>query len=172
MTEAESPRRAIVRVDACIETSLDDLPDGHGGWRQGFLDALAETSNVTESAAAAGIDKSLVYRVRRTDGAFARAWCAALDEGYLHLEMETLGRLRMGVGKDEPKYDLANALRLLSLHRDRGQRERGEGEQRDEAAIIASIDAKLERIRARQENVARLLHEEGINAPRLSGGND
>ncbi len=172
MTEASSSRGALVRIEATVESPFEDPADAHGGWRRTFLDALAESSNVKQSAQEAGVDKSLVYRVRRNNPDFARAWRTALDEGYLHLEMETLERLRNGVDKDEPKYDISNALRLLSLHRDRGERERDTGEQRGEAEVIASLNAKLERIRARQENVARLLHEEGIYAPRRSGGDD
>lgn len=145
---------------------------GDGHWRDRFLAALAETSNVVESAREAGVDKSLAYRIRRQDSNFASAWHAALDEGYLHLEMETLCRLRSGTGPDERKVDLANALRLLSLHRNRAEHQSAQRETRDEAAIFAAIDEQLDRIRARHENVSRLLREDGVSAVRIPGGNE
>ena len=84
-------------------------------WRAFFLDHLAETSNVTAAAHFAGVNPSRAYKVRREDAAFARKWYAALLEGYEHLELETLRRLREGVPADGPKFDIANALRLLTL---------------------------------------------------------
>jgi hypothetical protein len=80
-------------------------------WRVVFLDYLAATSNVTESAAKAGISTSRAYKVRREELAFARQWLAALSEGYTHLEMEVLRRLREGDFKtaDGDKFDFANA---------------------------------------------------------------
>ncbi|HEY6817206.1 MAG TPA: hypothetical protein VI168_16835 [Croceibacterium sp.] len=65
-------------------------------WTRAFLAALAETSNVARAAKAAGVCTSTVYEARRDDRAFARAWGAALCEGYDNLEMELLGRLREG----------------------------------------------------------------------------
>ncbi len=169
MTEAENPRRRLVRVEASFEEAGSELGSG---WRQVFLEALAETSNVTEAAEAAGVNASLPYRLRRNDAGFARDWRAALLEGYEHLEMETLRRLRVGTGKDDPKYDIANALRILALHKGTVAEERSAGDERDEDALIASLDAKLARIRAREENVTRILQEEGVSAPRLSGADD
>lgn len=65
-------------------------------WRRLFLDHLAESSNVTESAAKAGISPGRAYKVRREEAEFARQWLAALWEGYTHLEMEVVRRLRQG----------------------------------------------------------------------------
>jgi hypothetical protein len=89
-------------------------------WRTRFLDHLAESSNVTRSAEHAGIEISRVYRLRRAQPDFARAWQVALSEGYTHLEMEVLRRLREGDFKtsDGEKFDFANAIRLLAAHRD------------------------------------------------------
>ena len=63
-------------------------------WRGLFLDYLAESSNVKQSAAKAGINPSRAYKVRREEPEFARQWLASLYEGYIHLEMEVLRRLR------------------------------------------------------------------------------
>lgn len=172
VTEAESPRRHFVRIEALIDDGGSDPTGLATDWRQAFLEKLAETSNVAESAEAAGVAPSTAYRRRRQDAAFARDWRSALAEGYEHLELETLHRLRAGTGKDDPKFDIANALRILALHKDAVAQERGGRETRDEEAILASIDAKLERMRAREENVARLLRDDGVSAPRLSGGNE
>lgn len=132
------------------------LKEGEGGrinnnWRRLFLDHLAESSNVTASAEKAGISASRAYKVRREETEFARLWQEALAEGYLHLEMEVLRRLRAGDGKtsDDGKFDFANAIRLLAAHRDSVAR--GAGEVRDVTAaeVRMSIDRKIEDIRRR-----------------------
>jgi len=128
-------------------------------WRGLFLDKLAETSNVAAAAREAGINPSRAYKVRRCEPDFARQWYEALLEGYEHLELETLHRLRMGTGKDDPKFDIGNALRLLALHKETVARERALRDDEDEDAILASLDAKIEAMRAREEEAARLLIE-------------
>ena len=118
-------------------------------WQKHFLDHLAESSNVTQSAKVAGINPSRAYLVRRQDAEFARQWLAALWEGYLHLEMEVLRRLREGDQKagETDKYDFANAIRLLNAHRDNAARAQAEQRNVSAAEIRASIDRKVERIR-------------------------
>jgi hypothetical protein len=118
-------------------------------WRTLFLDFLAETSNVADSARRAGINPSRAYKVRREEPEFARAWLGALWEGYTHLEMEVLRRLRDGdhstTGKD--RYDFANAIRLLTLHRENAARAQAVQRNVSTAEIRASIDRKIEAIR-------------------------
>jgi len=116
-------------------------------WRGVFLDFLAETSNVTKAAEKAGINPSRAYKIRRAEPDFAKQWRAALLEGYEHLEMETLRRLRDGTDADGRKFDIANALRLLSLHRDSVAR--AQAEQRNVSAeeVRASINRKVQAIR-------------------------
>ncbi len=120
-------------------------------WRSLFLDTLAETSNVSAAARKAGINPSRAYKVRRIEPAFRTKWQEALLEGYEHLEMETLHRLRMGVssGKDDRKFDIANALRLLSLHSQTVAHERAIREEEDEEVILAELNAKIDAMRAR-----------------------
>lgn len=65
-------------------------------WSKTFLAELAITSNVTASAAKAGICKSQAYEARRIKPEFNRTWQQALCEGYDNLEMELLHRLRTG----------------------------------------------------------------------------
>lgn len=133
------------REDACPKQAKYDE----------FLSHLAETSNVSASAHAAGISTSAIYQKRRQDPSFARRWLAALYEGYLHLEMEILCRLREGEmqGKDDNKYDFANAIRLLSVHRENAARAQAEQRNVDAKAVRSSIDRKIEAIRqqVRQE---------------------
>ncbi|MEO0871979.1 MAG: hypothetical protein AAFY19_08495 [Pseudomonadota bacterium] len=117
--------------------------------RRRFLESLAESSNVSKSARHAGIHPSRAYRVRREEPAFARQWLAALWEGYMHLEMEVLRRLREGDNSagEKEKYDFANAIRLLNAHRENAARAQAEQRNVNAADIRASIDRKVEAIR-------------------------
>jgi len=141
------------------EQKVGEKPDLNRHWRTLFLAVLAETSNVSAAAREAGVNPSRAYRVRREEADFRREWYAALLEGYEHLELETLYRLRMGTeaGKDDRKFDIANALRLLMLHRETVARERAQNGQQDEAAVLAAINQRLETIRARELEIARFL---------------
>lgn len=139
-------------------------------WRETFLAELARTSNVTGAARRAQVDTSSVYRLRRTDPGFARAWQEALAEGYDNLEMDLLRRLREGElegGKSKErarrKYDNANAFRLLAAHREAVGRQRALRQDEDEEAILASIDAKLEAMRQRSLALGELLQDEDGN---------
>lgn len=122
-------------------------------WRARFMEQLAVTSNVDRSAEAAGITPARAYKLRRTDADFARQWAAALAEGYLHLEMEVVRRLREGDIKvgDSDKFDFANAIRVLAAHR--GSSAHGQSQVRDVsvAEVRASIESKIDGIRRRME---------------------
>lgn len=113
-------------------------------WRSDFLMALAETSNVTAAAATAGVKPGRAYKSKRNEPEFARLWREALCEGYDNLELELLHRLRFGEAKDvDAKFDNANALRLLTQHRETVARQRAIRENADIADVRASIHAKL-----------------------------
>lgn len=118
-------------------------------WREKFLACLAETSNVTASAECADISLSWVYKTKREDRAFGENWLEALCEGYDHLEMELLCRLRHGEARDIPpvKYDNATALRLLLAHRDTRARQIARHDNITTEEVRASLDAKLDRLR-------------------------
>lgn len=120
-------------------------------WRSRFVDHLSISSNVTRSAEQAGISLSRAYRVRRTDPDFARQWQAALADGYLHLEMEVVRRLREGdfEAGDGQKFDFANAIRLLAAHRDAASGSQARERDVSAAEVRASIDRKIEEIRRR-----------------------
>jgi hypothetical protein len=145
---AKSPGKRIA-----IRPSLKQGEEGriNNNWRRLFLDCLAESSNVTLSAEKAGVSTSRAYKVRREEAEFAREWLVALAEGYLHLEMEVVRRLREGDSKagDDGKFDFANAIRLLAAHRDNAARGASEVRDVSPAEVRASIDRKIEDIRRR-----------------------
>jgi hypothetical protein len=117
-------------------------------WRTYFLQALAETSNVRLSAERAGVSPSRAYKTRREDAAFKATWNAALLEGYEYLEMEVLGHLR----SPDPsrKFDVAGAIRAISLHRETIAAERARADGRDEQTVLDSIDAMIDQMRERR----------------------
>ncbi|MBV7258397.1 hypothetical protein KCG46_02265 [Erythrobacter sp. WH158] len=139
--------RQRTRIKKQFKEGDGTKPNRH--WRSLFLDYLAESSNVSESARKANINPSRAYKVRREEPEFARQWLAALWEGYIHLEMEVLRRLREGdqQTEDSDKYDFANAIRLLNVHRENAIRAQAEQRNVSAAEIRASIDRKVERIR-------------------------
>lgn len=138
-----------------------------------FIAALAETSNVAAACAAAGMTTGQIYRLRRTDPAFARRWFDALAEGYDNLEMELLGRLRAGDNGDasKSKFDTATAFRCLAAHRESVAREKGRRTLADEVATIASINAKIDRLRLNEaESDKAIAAARKANRQKLKGG--
>jgi hypothetical protein len=140
-------RRKPVKIKRQLKEGEDPGLNRH--WQGLFLDYLAESSNVSESARKAGANPSRAYKLRREDPEFARKWLAALYEGYLHLEMEVVRRLREGDMQTEnaDKYDFANAIRLLAAHRDNAARAQAQHRNVSAAEVRASIDRKVEAIR-------------------------
>lgn len=128
------------------------LPD----WTPRFLAELANTSNVTAAAKAAKVATSMAYDLRRKNGEFNRRWQVALCEGYDNLEMELLHRLRAGevrpsagAKKGVRAFDNGTAFRLLAAHRESAARQRAIRDSEDSEAVLARINAKLERMRER-----------------------
>ncbi|MGC1270754.1 MAG: hypothetical protein WA842_09185 [Croceibacterium sp.] len=137
----------------------DDIPpSGVAGWRSRFLEALVETSNVSASAIRAAIPLRTVYKARRNDPAFAAKWRAALAEGYENLEMELLAYLRDPQGR--AKMDVANAIRLMAMHREEVARERAVEDDRSEAEVLESINRMIDDMRLRSAANSALLAEE------------
>lgn len=136
-------------------------------WQKPFLAALAESSNVAAAARKARIDVSTVYKTRRAEPPFARAWFEALCEGYDNLELDLLHRLREGEldggakAKARRKFDNATAFRLLAAHRASVQRQRGRNDYAYEDSVLAAINAKLEKMRQRTEALPAALGEDG-----------
>jgi hypothetical protein len=67
-------------------TPSEQLPGRH--WRKRFLETLAITSNVARAAEVSKVGLGRAYETRRAEPDFARAWQAAIADGYLNLEME------------------------------------------------------------------------------------
>jgi hypothetical protein len=126
--------------------SEGDRP-GTGHWRVYFLEHLVQTSNVRAAAAYARVAPSRAYRTRKQDAGFARAWDAALAEGYRDLEMDLLAYLRNP--SPDHKMDVASAIRLLSLHRQAVVQSRAEENEQSEQDVLDSIDAMIDEMRQR-----------------------
>ena len=142
---------------------------GKTAWRKIFLAELALTSNVAASARKAKVDVSTAYKLRRSEGRFAREWFDAMCEGYDNLEMDLLQRLREGEldggaakTRAKRKYENATAFRLLAAHRISVNRTRARRHDEDESAIYAAIHTKLEAMRQRAEALPALLEQHGI----------
>lgn len=130
--------------------------------RRAFLDALGASCNVTLSAAAAGFSKEALYRRRRLDPAFAADWQAALEQGYLRLEMVLVRRANeLLEGKpgdhlpdpDAPFHDMTvrDAIAILQLHRASAK---GEGKSPGWRARPRSLDEMRESILKKLEAIA------------------
>lgn len=154
--------KAALNVQAAAIGSNDNIaaPAANGGWQKPFLEKLAETSNIKRSSAHANVPLSTVYKLRARGGDFAAKWDAALYEGYTNLEMEVLGYLR----DVEPGYkmDVANALRLLAAHKETVAREKARRSRRDKKDVLASLNAKIDKMRERKAAAAKLLAGDGV----------
>lgn len=148
--------------DAIRKVGARATPTGRNSGRdkrriERFLAELAATSNVAAAAALAEMSVGNIYRLRRTDPAFALRWYAALAEGYDNLEMELLQHLRGQDGEagetpaeaPKRKLDVATTLRCLTAHRESVAREKGRRALAVEVATIAAINAKIDAMRAR-----------------------
>ena len=71
-------------------------------WTDAFLTHLAECGILTDAAAAAGVDRSTVFRRRQTDKEVAQAVDEAIDMAADKLEREA--RRRAIEGTEEPVY--------------------------------------------------------------------
>jgi hypothetical protein len=148
-------RKPAIKLPAKLREQ-DDIPSNRH-WRTYFLFHLVETSNITAAAKSAGIATSRAYRTRQDDPEFAAQWQVALAEGYKNLEMELLGYLRNP--SPEHKMDVANAIRLLTLHRQTVAQQRAQHDDRSEQEVLDSIDAMIDEMRQRSAANSALLDE-------------
>jgi len=152
-TSGARRKKGAVRLPSKLREQGDNPGSRH--WRTYFLAHLVETSNVRAAADAAGIVPSRAYRTRQVDPEFAAQWRIALAQGYENLEMELLANLR--APGTAAKMDVANAIRLLSLHRETAARARALADNRSEAEVLESIDAMIDEMRERAAANAALL---------------
>ncbi|MFN3516462.1 MAG: hypothetical protein ACK4YM_04795 [Novosphingobium sp.] len=143
-TAAARKKKPQVRVTNRARAEGDRPGTGH--WRVYFLEHLVQTSNVRAAAAYARVAPSRAYRTRKQDADFARAWDAALAEGYRDLEMDLLAYLRNP--SPDHRMDVASAIRLLTLHRQSVAQSRAAAEDEDEQAALDSIEAMIAEMRA------------------------
>ena len=70
--------------------------------RRRFLETLSETANISQAARAAGISRSVVYRLRSQSNAFRAAWDEAMDQALDEIEAMLMERAVQGV--DRPVF--------------------------------------------------------------------
>lgn len=174
MTKPMTRRRRAARTKIAPFIRAEENPEGklNRHWRAIFLETLAATSNVALAARTANVAPARAYRVRRGEPAFERAWFAALCEGYDHLEMEVVRRLRDSdfASPHGGKYEFGPALRILAAHRASIGNHRGQLLEDDEEAVLASIDASLDKILKREAAAKDLLAGDEAQAPTVAEG--
>jgi hypothetical protein len=123
--------------------------------RQTFLDALADSCNVRQSARAVGMSLPGLYKLRRTDPVFANHWEAALRIGYERLEESLLRQTLIGVNAIEigggapsvPKVlsgdEVKLAMFLLNRYRATMEGEQGRKPSPRRRASSEEVDAAL-----------------------------
>lgn len=132
--------------------------------RAAFLDHLAATCNVKQSAAVAKVEVRTLYRIRRREADFAAKWEEALALGYQMIETRLVGHVLAGRWRDAPLedadddggIDFDSALRLLGQHRAAAAAKPGKGGPRPQFASPEDTNATLlKRLRAIEVRRAR-----------------
>jgi hypothetical protein len=165
-------------------------PQGRGCWsdqlmkkirltrqrQRRFVEALAETGNVSGAVRMAGTSRTRAYELRKTDAAFAAAWDEAEQIAADKLEAETWRRAVEGV--EEPvisggklvhgddgqpvtirRYSDQLLLALLRAHRPEKFRERTAVEIDISDRLADRLEAARQRAIAKPEPVLMLEHE-------------
>lgn len=136
--------------------------------RMRFLEALAESCNVTKAALAAGVDRSSAYDLKDRDPEFMRGWRQALERAHGELEWDMLKRAKDGDVRTELTLDPetrkpikikvtherrpAIAMRLLLSHKEEVSAFRiaeGMADQDDDTDADARIRAQMDIVRRR-----------------------
>lgn len=126
--------------------------------RDVFLDHLRKTSNISEAARVAVLDRTTVYRWRSEDPGFAAAWDDAIDEATDALEAEarrravdgheeyvvSMGQIVLDPNTGEPlkqkRFSDSLTALLLRAHRPEKYRERHDVKQSGSVAITITPD--------------------------------
>lgn len=85
-------------------------------WTDAFLAALSECGILTDAAAAAGVDRSTVWRRRQEDPEFSKAVDEAIDMAADKLEAEA--RRRAVDGVEEPVYQGGQLVGTKTVYSD------------------------------------------------------
>lgn len=140
------------QIVQCSESSWNDVK------AEKFLNALGASCNVTHAAAQSGMSKGTLYWRRRTDPGFAAQWQAALEQGYVRIEMLMLDNAENALSGKAPDPDcpippmtVKEAINLLQLHRaavhkDGNRRKKWNARPRELEEVRKSILVKLEAI--------------------------
>jgi hypothetical protein len=141
-----------------------------------FIAELAERGRVDLAAAAVGVHRFSLYRIRHADPAFARRWDEAIDAAVQALEDEAVRRARDGV--EEPvfyqgaecgrirRYSDSLLIQLLKAHRPEKYRERSDVNVRGSLDVrTALVNASLEDLQAAREALAAQLQAAAEPAP-------
>lgn len=133
--------------------------------RRAFLDRLAATCNVKESAEAIGVDPYSVYYLRRRDARFAEEWGEALALGYQMLETRLVGHALAGKGTAEAierdglgAIDTHLALTMLAAHRNAM------------AGVAPKGGPKLKQVSGEEATETMLRHLDAIDRRRAGTG--
>ncbi|MEP2987649.1 MAG: hypothetical protein ABJN65_16405 [Parasphingorhabdus sp.] len=142
-----------------------------------FLKHLTMSSQVKQSAKAANIPISTLYRWREQDTEFQKNWLTALSAGYELLEMELLHRARNGIDKaifhggeivaTVKEYDNGLAFRLLMAHKDMVAKTRvAQSESTDRAGQLRqTLDQKINEMRERLQGREVFDRDRAIDKP-------
>ena len=128
---------------------------------QAFLEALADSCNVTAAAAAAGVSAGGAYAHRRKVAAFRAGWAEAIATAYQRLELVMLERALNGTekvvvrkdGSEERMREYPNqiAMTLLKMHRDSAMEAIEEPAEADIEEVRQRLFDKLQRLRKRSQ---------------------
>jgi hypothetical protein len=126
-----------------------------------FLNALAETCNVSEACRTSGVPMTVAYRRRKSDAAFRAGWLEAIGFAYQRLELVLLHRVFNGTervvrrrdGTEERMLEYSNqlALALLKMHRDSAIEADAELPPESMDELRARLIAKLGRLKSRND---------------------
>lgn len=123
-----------------------------------FLNALGASCNATFAINACGMSKGALYRRKRLDPGFAARWQAALEQGYVRIEMLMLDLAESSLSGKAPDPDcpippmtVKEAMNLLQLHRsavhkDGNRRKKWNARPREIEEVRESILIRLEAI--------------------------
>ncbi len=154
-----SAKRWTVRGGALPKRVVARRNDWTPKMAEQFIEALADSCNVTLAAKAIGRSLTNVYRRRMRDASFRNGWEEALAIGYSRLEMMLLERALHGVEKVVIARDGTStvmrdypdrvALALLRMHRDSVAKGAQPIDAQEVAEARDRILARIARLRAR-----------------------
>ncbi|GGE95097.1 hypothetical protein [Sphingomonas prati] len=146
--------------DGATETKADKPATWSATIEKRFLEELAGSANVTQSAIAVGTTDKRAWQRRQADAKFRAAFLRALAEGYLRLELRMLQRALARAAGGEAERDAPTSheertwLQLLRQHRAAVQAT-GIFEEIDDLGVVTDrIDEKLSEMKRRLESIA------------------